>query len=126
MQGRGKIEALTTYNSRAFDNFLNTYKEENPEFFTQDQIEYKSDYFKDFLKEPSKLVLDLATKKATKELKAFPQDPDRQNKKALLHSLRERFQSYPQCYLSGWQRFVLKIERMYQDRHLFNKKISEE
>jgi len=60
-----KIEALTTYNFRAFDDFINICKEENPEFFTQDQIEYESEYYKDFLEEPSKTVLDLVTKKST-------------------------------------------------------------
>jgi len=70
-----KLEALTTYNFRAFDQYLDTFKEANPKYLEQDQKEFESEFYSTFLKHSPYLVLDLVIKRTDKELTEFPQDP---------------------------------------------------
>jgi len=115
-----KEEALTTYNFRAFNDFLDSYEEENPDLINQDQTEYESEHYKEYLELPCKTLLDLEIQNASKDCRDLPGDPDKQIKKALLLHLEERFQEHPLCYDSAWYLFIQEIEEKYKGKHIFN------
>ena len=116
-----KFDALTTYNFEAFNQYLDNFKEENPQYFEQDEIEFESEFFHTFLKNSPYQVLDLAFKRVNKKLTEFPQDSSVLEEKALLDKTLERFNQYPGCYESAWENFIYEVELEYKGAHNYSK-----
>jgi len=116
-----KFDALTTYNFKAFDQYLDNFKKENPKYFEKDQTEFESEFFSTFLKNSPYQVLDLAIKRINKNLIESPQDSTILEEKALLDKILKRFQQYPGCYESAWENFIYEVELEYKGAHNYSK-----
>jgi len=121
-----KFDALTTYNFKAFIQYLDNFKEENPKYFEQDQIEFESEFFSTFLKNSPYQVLDLAFKRINKKLTESPQDSTTLEEKEVLEKILKRFQQYPGCYESAWENFIYEVELEYKGAHNYSKGDSDE
>lgn len=122
-----KEKALTTFDFEDFEDFFKDFKEEHYQiYFTQDNLEFESEFFSTFLKYKSKKVLDLAIKNAKKELEEDPQNLRKIRKEYLLGRLEEKFVEYPDCYCSAWEDWIDTINDKYCDKHQYTKGIYEE
>jgi len=122
-----KEEALSTFNFPAFHTFLEKFKSNiHPNYFSQEQLEFESEYYSDFLVKGSKQVLDSAIRTNDKQIKENPQDLEEIEKRNLLQKLEKVFENHPECYCEAWDNFIADIEEIYKGKHIFSDGIYQE
>jgi len=122
-----KEEALSTFNFPAFHSFLEEFKSNiHPNYFSQEQLEFESEYYSDFLVKGSKQVLDSAIRTNDKQIKENPQDLEEIEKRNLLQKLEKVFETHPDFYCEAWDRFIADIEEIYKGTHIYSDDIYQE
>ena len=115
-----KEEALSTFNFPAFHSFLEKFKSSiHPNYFSQEQLEFESEFYSDFLVKGPKQVLNSAIRTNDKQIKENPHDLEEIEKRNLLQKLEKVFEQHPDCYCEAWHNFISDIEDIYKGTHKY-------